>query len=932
MLLAASATAFAYARHQAGLFRKLLESQRRQREIHEQFRTILYSIGDAVITTDTGGRVQTMNPVAEQLTGWTEADARGKPLDDVFVIINQESRTPVTNPVTTVLRDGVIVELANHTQLIARDGTEHAIADSAAPIRNSAGEVSGVVLVVSDVTAQYQAREALRKSEARLSFALETIHTGAWELDLLDHAASRTLTHDRIFGYETLLPDWTYEMFLEHVLPEDRPIVDRRFREATAAQSEWNVECRIRRSDGEVRWILAAGRHERNADGKAVRMAGIVQDITERHKAGEALRKSEEHYRLLAENTTDVIWVLDTETENYRYISPSVERLRGYSVAEVMEQGAALAFTPDSLQYFRSVAPNRQERFSQGHIEFFTDEVRQVHKDGHIVDVEVTSRLTRNLLTGHVESTGVTRDISDRKRAEEALRESESKLKAALGSMTDAVSICDATGRVIEINDAFAAFHRFRDKTECAMKISDYPDILEVFTPNGKLLPLDMWAVPRALRGESVMNAEFNLRRKDTGETWVGSYSFGPIRDQDGAVVGSVVVGRDITEHKRMAEKLQQTERMESLGKLAAGVAHDLNNIITPIILSVDMLRGEEDPKSREMLISSIEECAKRGASVINQVLTFARGAKGERTTLQLKVLANEMEKVIHETFPKNIVVTGSIQADLWPVKGNATQIHQVLLNLCVNARDAMPNGGDLRILGENVEIDENFAAMVPDAKVGNYAMLEVSDTGIGIPQEIIGNIFDPFFTTKELGKGTGLGLSTSIGIVRSHGGFITVRSEEGHGSTFKAFLPAETVGAQEQAHSGFTEMPQGTGETILIVDDEIVICKATSMVLEKNGYRVLTATGGVCALTLYREYATSVEVVITDVMMPDMNGIELTRALKEINPRQKVIASTGHANQVRQAELKELGVDVILNKPYDAIKLLTTLRSVIGA
>jgi PAS domain S-box-containing protein len=386
----------------------------------------------------------------------------------------------------------------------------------------------------------------------------------------------------------------------------------------------------------------------------------------------------------------------------------------------------------------------------------------------------------------------------------------------------------------------------------------------------------------------------------------------------------------DITERKQREEKVLRTQRMECIGTLASGVAHDLNNILTPIILSTNILHEFDAPESREALLVTIEECAKRGADIVNQVLTFARGTTGERTPLQLNDLIHDMEKVIRVTFPKNIVILSSVASELWPVKADSAQIHQALLNLCINARDAMPEGGTLHISAKNEEIDEEFAATVPDAKAGAYAILSISDSGTGIPREIINKIFDPFFTTKEVGKGTGLGLSTVMGIVRSHGGFITVESEKGRSTTFKLFLPREKNGTAKKRPLAPMEMPQGNGEVILVVDDELYVAKATSMVLEKNGYKVITAFEGTAALALYREHANKIKVVLTDVMMPGIDGVSLSRALKEIDPQVKIIACTGHATETREVELRALGVNVILSKPYDAKKLVSTLHEAI--
>ena len=1981
ILLAAAATAFVYKRRQAGLYRQLLESKSQRQETQEQFRATLYSIGDGVLTVNTQACITGMNPVAERLTGWTEAEACGKPLDEVFVILNQETRTPVANPVATVLRDGVVVGLANHTVLIARDGTEHAIADSAAPIRNEQGVVNGVVLVFSDVTEQYhmrevlrrsereyrllfegmmegfalheivcdasgkpvdyrflsmnpafermtglraadvvgrtvrevipaiepgwierygrvaltgepihfeehsgalsqhfkvtafrpqpnqfatvfdditerkaaeariarltqlyaalsecnqaivhctsveellpkicqvvvqfggikmawigmvdeatqrvnpvasfgvgteylegleistnadepsgrgptgtsirenqsiwsqdflndpsttpwhergvrygwkaatalplclrgkaigafviysdkvqafdeearkllvemaydisfafdnfahekerkQAQEALSRSEQRLRFALETVDIGAWEIELRDHTSHRDLIHDRIFGYETLLPNWTYEMFLEHVLPEDRPDVNRKFREATATQSDWNFECRIRRVDGEIRWIWAAGGHEQNLNGEPKRLAGIVQDITERKQVEEALLKSEALYRSLFKNmmngfaycqmvfeeekAVDFLYLavndsfashtglknvvgkkvsevipgiretdqslLDTygrvaltgkpehfETfvealqmwfsisvyspargyfgavfdviterkqaeealfrseERFRNVFqqlPSVaiqgygpdgttqfwnqasERLYGYTAAEaigrnlldliippemrndvaqaiqwmnetgqsipagelslmrkdgsrvavfsshvlvkiprhpaelfcvdidltehnqvsealrqnrnmlsyilnsvpqgvfwkdrnsvyqgcneVFARDVGLASTKDVIgktdfdfpwskeeaehyvaddrevmetnqpkrhflererladgtcfivetnkvpltdingqvngilgiyedvtvrmqaeetlreseqllreaqmmadmgsyildisagswtssdglnmvfgignDYERSVKGwidlihpddrsmmddylrnevlgkgrtfNKEYRIirqddhevrwvigigklnfdtqgqplkMQGTIQDITErkqaeemlreseeryrtilnaspdaifisdikdgrflmvspgavemvgcnreedllgalltdfivpedreraasniarlvqgevigpiEYRALRKDGSAFEMEANAELIRNtegqpiqmvaivrditerhqaeeamqaslsLLNATLESTpsgilvvdqnrrimlwnqrfikmwnipeeimstradevalnsvldqitqpaeflaklddlythpektsmdefvlvdgriisrysqpqkfGDTivgrvwsfQDITKRKQAEKALHETERRHHAILRSAMDGYWEVDMEGRILDVNDTYSQMigysvqelltmrvcdlevnespdqivehmqkimalgeHRFetqhrrkdgsiidiessvqyrrdekkmvafihditsRKQAEDAMRlqssalgaaanaiiITDREGVIEWVNPaftlfTGYSIEEAVGKTPTLLKSDKqdqafykalwdtvlagkVWHGELINRRKD-GSLYSEEMTITPIKDAQGEITHFIAVKQDITERRRIEEKLQQTERMESIGRLASGVAHDLNNILTPIILSTDLLRTAEEASTRERLISSIEECAQRGASVVNQVLTFARGVKGARTTLQLNRLVNDMERIMNETFPKSIIIASAIYPDLWSVSGDSTQIHQVLLNLCINARDAMPDGGTLLVSTANEAIDENFAAMVPDAKAGDYAMVSISDSGTGIPEEIINKIFDPFFTTKEIGKGTGLGLSTAIGIIRNHGGFVTVESVEGHGSTFKVFLPVEKKTETEQKRSVNFDMPQGEGETILVVEDEEFIAKATALVLERNGYKALTATNGNEALTVFGEHAKEIKIVLTDVMMPEMDGVQFSRALKGIKPQVKIIASTGHASDAQQAELRELGVQVILRKPYDAKTLLIALHDAI--
>ena len=782
ILLAAVFIAYVYRRMQVDHLRQVVELERHQRETLELFRTTLYSIGDGVITTDTEGRIQAENPMAERFTGWTESEAQGKHLDEVFVIINQETRTTVTNPVSDVLRKGVVVGLANHTLLIARDGTEYAIADSTAPIRDESGVMIGVVLVFSDVTELYHSQELLRKREREYHGLFQGMMEG--------------------FALHEIICD-----------KSGKP-VDYRFLSINPA------------------FERMTGLNAENVIGRT------VMDV-------------------IPENES--LWI-----ERYGRV--------------------ALTGEPD-------------------HFEEYSHPLNRHFK------IEVFSLQVGQFVT-------VFEDITERKRAEAALCESEAIQRLLMDNLPAGVVIVDPVTRCIErVNDYVAIL------------FGTSSDQLVGQRCHSVLCPVSEGACPVCDLEGSVDNSERVMLRKDGSRLPIlKTVKRIQINGQEKLLECFV----DISERKQLEEKLLRSERMESVGRLAAGVSHDLNNILTPIILSAEMLRAVDEPETRECLISSIEQCAQRGAAVVDQVLTFVRGTKGELTTLPLNGIVSDMEKIMKETFPKNIAITSALPSDLWPVKADSTQLHQVLLNLCINARDAMPEGGNILITGENVEIDENFAAMSLNAKVGDYAVLKITDTGTGIAPAIISKIFEPFFTTKETGKGTGLGLSTAIGIVRSHGGFVTVSSELGHGATFNVFLPRETGGIVEQRRFANMDFQPGNGETILVVEDEELIAKVAAIVLEKNGYKVLAASSGAEALALYENHANEINVILTDIMMPEMDGLQLSRSLKKINPEAKIIASTGQATEAQKSKLRALGVHVILHKPYDAKKLLATLHEAI--
>lgn len=405
------------------------------------------------------------------------------------------------------------------------------------------------------------------------------------------------------------------------------------------------------------------------------------------------------------------------------------------------------------------------------------------------------------------------------------------------------------------------------------------------------------------------------------------------VRDENGQPKSILTVNTDITEQKQLESQFLRVQRMESLGTLASGIAHDLNNALTPMMMTVQLLECKLPDEQSQQWLSILETNIKRAADLVKQVLLFSRGLEGQRTTLQVEHLISEIERIAKQTFSKAIEIwTDKVTPNLWAISGNSTQLHQVLMNLCVNARDAMPDGGVLQISARNFWVDAQYARMNIEAKVGPYVLITVSDTGIGIRDEVIERIFEPFFTTKDVGKGTGLGLSTVLGIVKSHGGFVNVLSELGKGTQFQVYLPALLTKEADYPPAQRYELPTGNGELILVVDDEDAIREVTKTSLENYGYTVLTASDGIEAIALYTQHREKISVVLLDMMMPSIDGPTTISILQKINPLIKIIGVSGLVLNPNRIELLGNSVKAFLPKPYTSDELLRNLQVVLSA
>ncbi|WP_447979816.1 PAS domain S-box protein [Candidatus Nitrospira bockiana] len=889
-----------------------------------------------------------------------------------------------------------------------------------------------------------RADEALRISEERFRLVARATNDAVWDWDLKAGVIWWNDTFYSLFGYrpEDLEPG--VESWIRRLHPEDldriEHSVDRLLEER---RERWAGQYRFRRADGSYALVFGRAYALYDASGAPIRLIGGMTDITELTRAQEERNQLAHHVHLLLQSTGEGIFGLDV-SGNVTFANKAAETMLGYSLAELIGRNAHSLLHHsrfDGRVYPEDECPVTKACTAGQHGRVEEDVLWT--RDGRSLPVAYSAYpiVEEGVHKGAVV---VFQDITERKRAEQALKDSEARTRAVLESALDAVIGMDEAGIITDWNGNAEVMFGWSRREAGGKKLADLiipPRYREahlrglkrfLMTGHGPLLrkrveltalrrdgtefPIEVSVSPLVVGDRYVFSAfiaditerklaETRIREQAalidlvrdgifvtdlddrilfwnkgaervyewaaedalgqksealyreasavltgareqclrTGE-WAGELKqctksgkelivqsrWTIVRAEDGSPTSILQVNTDVTETKLLEKQYLQAQRLENLGMLAGGIAHDLNNVMTPILIGVQLLRLNETNEQTIKFAEAVETSARRGAQMIKQILSFSRGVEGDRAPVSLKHLLGELETIIVETFPRSIQVRVDVPDDLWTIIGNSTQLYQLLLNLCVNARDAMPSGGGLRITAENVRLDEHYARMEKDARPGPYVALSVVDTGTGIPPHLIDKIFNPFFTTKEVGRGTGLGLSTVLGIAKNHGGFVKVYSERGKGTAMKVYLPAEAAAAAAATAGPEKALPQGCGERILVVDDELTILEMVKATLETYGYRVWTAQDGTEALAVYARHLGQVNLVITDVMMPFMDGAATIRALQRLDPGVKVIAVSGLTMNERVMEAASAGPVSFLQKPYTTEALLNTVHGML--
>ena len=763
--------------------------------------------------------------------------------------------------------------------------------------------------MVRDMIDGKSAEQKRRQAAQQQSHVLDSVGAILWRADA---ATFRFLyvseEAERLLGYPCRRWLEEPEFWKEHIHPDDRELTVAFCVEQAARLQPHALEYRMLSADGRTVWlkdlvrVIAEG-------GRPKELVGVMMDVTARKEAEQALHESEVRFREIAEKIREVFWVTDPAKTRMLYVSPAYEEIWGRTCASLYES---------PMSFVEAIHPDDREGVlarmaSQTSGEY--DEVyRILRPDGSLRWIHDRAFPVHGPGGELVRVVGSAQDITELKQTEQALRESEGRYRSLFESAPDGILVADSEGTYVDVNPTGLGMLGYSRDELIGMKSADILAPKEFSRVDSALTEINQGVEHRH---------EWQFRRKD------GSVFDADVQATvmaDGRILALV---RDTSERKRMEEQLRQSQKMEAVGRLAGGVAHDFNNELGVILGYTELLMRHAGEAQRGKL-DQILKATQRATGLTRQLLAFSRKQIVDPKVLDLNALLSDLKKMLGRLIGEDVDLAIAPGADLGQVKADPGQLEQVVMDLCLNARDAMPDGGRLRIETANAELDAGHAAHHEPIAPGRYVMLAVSDTGGGIEEEILPKIFEPFFTTKGPGKGTGLGLATVYGIVKQAGGHVWVHSELGQGTTFKIYLP-RIDGPAVAPDVEETPMPAKGWETVLLVEDEGSLRAIAREILEEHGYRVIEAAGAREAIAMASRHPEPIHLLATDVVMPGMNGRALFESLVTARPELRVLYMSGYTDDViAHRGVFESG-NLLLAKPFTALALLRRVRAALG-
>jgi PAS domain S-box-containing protein len=899
----------------------LLARARTEKALRRQAQLIDLS-HDAIITMDSGRRILTWNKGAEEIYGWPEQDAAGTLLHQ---LLQTEGPLPFPDLDELLQREQ---RWDGEMRQTARDGRQVVVESRQVLLGSEGGLPERILAINRDITERKRIDEALRVSQARFELILEAENVGVWDLDLTSHAAWRSRQHDAIFGYPALLPQWTYEMFLDHVLPEDRKEVDRSVRQALVGGADLQFECRIRRADGALRWIWATGRTQLDPQGLPLRMCGIVRDITGQKTMEENLRQSEDQFRTLANAIPQLCGMADSNGRFF-WVNQRWCDYTGLSAEQSKETRWRSALDPEG-----SAAGLERWQHSIVAGEPFESELAVRGADGVVRPFLARAMPVCDRGGNVVRWFGTMTDISEQRKTEDDLRKAHSEELARaveLQAIMDAAPVAMFISHDPECRHILgnrSAYDLFRELPGINLSPEGGEASACRMTRDGKeVLPQELPMQRAAATGQGVYDQELELAYADGSRATIIGNAV-PLLDTDGRARGAVGVFVDITERKTAEERLRQAHKLESVALLAGGIAHDFNNLLTVIMGSADFaLRKCPDCDEMRHVVASSQQAA----HLTRQLLAYAGKGQFVSETFRLMDFILRRSELLSASLPPKVKLSFNLSPEELLIKADPSQIEQILVNLLINAGEAIPPGTDGRVQIATSTCDvapEVVRAHGPayDARPGQFVCLEVSDNGSGMDEATLAQIFNPFFSTRFTGRG--LGLAAVQGIVRSCNGFIEVQSSCGAGSTFRVFLPSAPRKASlavlpAASHSGGLPRGDRAPAAVLVVDDEQLVRGLACTALRAGGYEVLEASDGRDALEVLAAAAMPPSLVLLDFSMPGMDAGELVPILNRQYPDLRIVLTSGYSEEDARRGFPPEAIAGFLQKPYTVPALL---------